>query len=164
MSMVLQLIAVPDAELEAVLADAERLEAMLEGEGDDAIAIVDLEKAWHGIHFLLTGTAWEGTGPKSLLLLGGKESTFELGYGPARGLRPAEVRAFREEVVALDEAEIGRRFDPKRMTALDIYPAVWDRDPEQERLVEFLADGLGQLQNLLDVAIKESAAVVIVMT
>jgi hypothetical protein len=97
MSMVLQLIAVPDAGLDSVLADAERLEAMLEGEGDDAIAMVDRDKAWHGIHFLLTGTAWEGTGPKASLLLGGKQSTFEVGHGPARGLRPPEVRAYREE-------------------------------------------------------------------
>jgi hypothetical protein len=27
-----------------------------EGEGD----VVDLDKTWHGIHYLLTGTAWEG--------------------------------------------------------------------------------------------------------
>src|SRR6187401_1556372 len=30
-----------------------------EGEGQST----DLDKAWHGIHYLLTGTAWEGPAP-----------------------------------------------------------------------------------------------------
>jgi hypothetical protein len=164
MSMMLQVAAVPEGELDAILADEERLGAITEGEGDDAIAVVDLEKAWHGIHFLLTGTAWEGAGPEASLLVGGTESPHDLGYGPPRGFRAAQVLAFRDRVAAIDDAELRRRFDPTRMIKLDIYPAIWDRDPEQEQLFEFLADGIGELRNLLDVAVKESAAIVVVMT
>lgn len=38
-----------------------------EGEG------VDLDKAWHGLHYLLTGTAWEGEPPLNVLAAGGRE-------------------------------------------------------------------------------------------
>src|SRR5262245_51191373 len=32
-----------------------------------------LDKAWHGIHYLLTGTAWEGVLPLDFLVRGGVE-------------------------------------------------------------------------------------------
>jgi hypothetical protein len=31
---------------------------------------IDIDKAWHGLHFLFTGTAWEGEAPASFLLCG----------------------------------------------------------------------------------------------
>src|SRR5215207_2984929 len=37
----------------------------LEADEGDLGEAGDLEKAWHGIHFLLTGTAWEGDPPLS---------------------------------------------------------------------------------------------------
>lgn len=164
MSMLLQIVAVADDALRPILADAARINAALEGEGDDAIAMVDLDKAWHGVHFLLTGTAWEGEGPIASLLLGGHASTEDVGYGPARGLTAAEARAFRDALAGLDEAELHRRFDPKRMTALEIYPDVWDRGAESEQLFEMLADGVTELRSILDVAVRESAGLIIAIT
>src|SRR5688500_16813482 len=59
-----------------------------EGEGD----VGDLDKAWHGIHYLLTGTAWEGDPPLNFLVTGGREAGDEEdGYGPARTVTPAET-------------------------------------------------------------------------
>src|SRR5688572_17376990 len=34
---------------------------------------IDIEKAWHGLHFMFTGTAWDGTLPAAFLLTGGRE-------------------------------------------------------------------------------------------
>src|SRR5687768_13192892 len=34
---------------------------------------IDLDKAWHGLHFLFTGTAWEGAPPECFLVSGGTE-------------------------------------------------------------------------------------------
>src|SRR5688500_6275073 len=42
--------------------------ALAEGEG----LTTDLDKAWHGIHYLLTGTAWEGAEPLNFLVAGGR--------------------------------------------------------------------------------------------
>lgn len=37
----------------------------------EARASTDLDKAWHGIHYLLTETAWEGNEPLNFLVQGG---------------------------------------------------------------------------------------------
>lgn len=46
---------------------------------------VDLDKAWHAIHYLLTGEADEVPGPLGFLVSGGAPvGAIEVGYGPAR--------------------------------------------------------------------------------
>jgi Domain of unknown function (DUF1877) len=59
----------------------------------------DLDKAWHGIHYLLTGTAWEGEPPLDFLVRGGRTvGTIEVGYSPARVLTAEEtVRSRRDD-------------------------------------------------------------------
>ena len=43
---------------------------------------IDLDKSWHGIHFLLTGAAWEGERPLNFLILGGEEvGDIDVGHG-----------------------------------------------------------------------------------
>ncbi len=49
---------------------------------------IDLDKAWHGVHYLLTGQADGGELPHSLAVTGGEEFGPEVGYGPARFLIP----------------------------------------------------------------------------
>jgi len=46
----------------------------------------------HGIHFLLTGTAWEGDFPLAFIVRGGRE-VGDVGYGPARIFTSDEVQA-----------------------------------------------------------------------
>ena len=53
---------------------------------------LDVDKAWHGLHFLLTGTADGGAEPASYLLTGGEELGDDEDV-QARLLRPAQVRA-----------------------------------------------------------------------
>ena len=43
------------------------------GEG----ALVDLDKAWHGVHYLLTGTAWEGEPPLNFVVEGGADLDYD---------------------------------------------------------------------------------------
>lgn len=85
---------------------------------------ISLEKSWHGLHFLFTGTAWEGEIPAASLVKGGRELE-----GAARVHSPEEAVAFRDFVHGLSEDELRDRFDPDAMTRLDIYPTViWQRD------------------------------------
>src|SRR5688572_3319747 len=52
-----------------------------------------LEKSWHGLHYLFTGTAWEGELPGSFLLKGGEDIGDEDSeWGLVRALSPAQVR------------------------------------------------------------------------
>lgn len=92
----------------------------------------DLDKAWHGLHYLFTGTAWEGEAPSGLLLNGGEQiGDVDVGMGPARALRPDDVRRFAEFLAPLDQGTLRDRFDPGKMVALDIYPArLWGSDDD----------------------------------
>src|SRR5882762_365214 len=58
----------------------------------DRLPSAHLEKAWHGLHYLLTGSAGEGGLPLGFLLEGGEEVGEDLGYGSPRLFQPPEVR------------------------------------------------------------------------
>ncbi len=99
----------------------------------------DLDKAWHGIHFLLTGTAWEGDPPWCYLVTGGTDiGDVDVGYGPARGLTSAEAKQFSAALSGLSPEDLRRRFDPQKMKGEDIYPSIWDRDPKEDDALGYL--------------------------
>ncbi|MEO7718046.1 MAG: YfbM family protein [Capsulimonas sp.] len=90
---------------------------------NDSLPKTDLEKAWHGLHFLLTGSDWEGDLPYAYLLLGGAQiGKIDVGYGPARALRPQEVREFDVCLASVTTDFLTSHFDPNKMTELGIYP------------------------------------------
>ena len=89
----------------------------------------DLDKAWHAIHYLLTGNASGGELPAGFLLAGGTHlDTIEAGYGPPRLLSASDTRAVQAALAAVTEADLMRRWDPAQMMELEIYPEIWDRD------------------------------------
>jgi Domain of unknown function (DUF1877) len=89
----------------------------------------DVDKAWHGIHFVLTGKAEGGEGPLALAVLGGDEVGDEVGYGPARFLTPAQVQEVATALEMLTIKEFEKGFKPAEMVAAEIYPEViWERD------------------------------------
>ncbi len=92
---------------------------------------IDVDKAWHGIHYLLTGTSDGGSEPSALAVLGGEEVGDEVGYGPARFLTPLQVASVAVALNAIDESNFRKRFAPKAMANAEIYPEViWERDGE----------------------------------
>ena len=98
----------------------------------------DLDKAWHGLHFLLTGTAWEGEEPACYLVRGGEElgDAEELGYSVIQALSPARVQQFAALLNSLSREELARRYDPQTMTTLKIYPEIWTRDTSYTYLID----------------------------
>jgi hypothetical protein len=73
---------------------------------------IDIEKAWHGLHFLLTGTADEGEEPACYLLRGGEDLDDE---GVTRALRPGQVQQFSQYLSALDADDLARRYHHHRI-------------------------------------------------
>ena len=59
----------------------------MNGKGDE----LEVDKAWHGLHFLLTGSAWEGSFSWIPVVAGGSEVGDNLGYGPRWSLTSANV-------------------------------------------------------------------------
>lgn len=134
MGMVACFAAVPLDVLNRLRAEEESIEEYLYPEdGEDAPSnSIDLDKSWHGIHYLLTGQAEGGSGPESLAILGGVEFGPDVGYGPARFLLPAQVSAVAQALAALSPQDLAKRFNPKDMAAKDIYLSpMWERDGQE---------------------------------
>ena len=101
----------------------------------------DLDRSWHGIHFLLTGTAYEGEPPLDFIVRGGTEITgVEVGMNPPRALKSEEVRPIADALDRLPPDELRERFEPERMLEEGIYPDIWDRDPAEDDTLGYLIE------------------------
>jgi hypothetical protein len=132
MSMICELFIVPEQAGKRVLANPKGIHQLL---GSFAQSdSVSLEKSWHGIHFVLTGSAWEGDPPLNVIAGGGVPVGQEdVGYGPARYVDPAQVRELDRALEAISEEEFSRRFDPAALEEAEIYPRIWDEPLEDLR-------------------------------
>ena len=125
--------------------------------------MISLDKAWHGLHFLLTGTADGGREPASFLLSGGEDLGDDDGDAfQARLLDPEQVRWFAEHLASLSTEELMRRFDPERMTKLRIYPdPIWKRPEEEDEPRGYLLGAFTDLREFAAKAAAEGDAVVV---
>ena len=90
-------------------------------------ADISIDKAWHGVHYLLCGQAVPGSDLASQVVMGGTDVGDNLGYGPARYFTPDQVAAIARELSRPNlEAEMYARFDPDQMMQLGIYPVQFD--------------------------------------
>jgi hypothetical protein len=127
--------------------------------------IVDLDKAWHGIHYLLTGTAWEGDPPLNFLVTGGREvGDDEVGQGPARTYTAAETREIARALAALSDEELRARFAPGEMMRLEIYPEIWDRDPAEDDTLGYLMEYLGLLRTAVATVVERGHGLLVTIT
>jgi hypothetical protein len=120
---------------------------------------VSIDKAWHGLHYLLCGKLERIPGPLGQAVFGGTEVGQDQGYGPARYFSPAQVV---EIAVALQspglEGELRARFDAAAMSQLGIYPGVWQPDDH-----DWLIDALHTVRDFYTAASEAEQAVVTVI-
>ena len=155
--------------LQRLKQDPESIEPLLleedhevEDEGaPDPGGTLDVDKAWHGLHFVLTGTAWEGEPPLNFIL-GGEELAADFGYGPPRVFMPPQLQAIATAIEPIDEAEVARRYSPARMKQLDIYPDIWDR-PDENNL-EYLQETWALLKPFLQKGAAEGFGLVVYLS
>ncbi|SRR5579883_729632 len=95
---------------------------------------VDVRKEWHGLHYLLTGTASGFPAPRGFLVEGGEEIGPNDGYGPPRLFSPREVDDIHSVLVDISEEELWSHFDADQMNADQVYPPLdWHEELEQTR-------------------------------
>lgn len=123
---------------------------------------LDLHKSWHMLHYVFTGSAWEGETPAATLLLGGQEVGEDLGYGPARVLSAEDTAGFARYLDSLDLDQLFGRLDPGAMRALDIYCAP-DNDDEVADLGDDLEHYFPQLRAFVADAAKKANGLLIWM-
>ena len=130
---------------------------------DQAAEQGDLDKAWHGLHFLLTGSAEGGPEPWGYLLEGGESiGAVDVGYGPARALRPAQVASFAAALSAVSPDELRKRFDPTAMRRAGIYPDIWR--PEDPEPLEYVLYYYGALRAFVERASSRHKGIIIYYT
>ena len=137
MSMIGMYRRVTPTELAYLQAAPDRIQEFLYPADDSeppADRVLDIDKTWHAIHFLLTGTEGEGDPPFCNAVLGGAPlGEVDVGYGPARFLLPTEVAEVSTLISSIPESELRHRLDLPVMKELGIYPNVWeDADEEWE--------------------------------
>ena len=132
---------------------------------DGEVADTDLDKAWHGIHYLLTRTAWEGEEPLSFLVRGGSEvGDIDVGYGPARALTSKQVHSLNAALQPIDEAFLKGRFSPSEMMTLEIYPAIWDRDPLEDDTFGYCLENFETLKSFVAQAAERNMGLIVYLT
>ena len=155
MGMYCSLWRLEEPQLEEVLKDSTRFSEFTDVLPENADVLLesanaDLDKAWHGIHFLLTGSAYDGEEPLCYLMRGGEFC----GAGDddpdgSRVLRPHQIAAFDEALQKISTDEFRKRFDPPRMMEEGIYPDIWDRNPEEDDTLGYLVDHFESLKNFV---------------
>lgn len=121
----------------------------------------DLDKAWHGIHYLLTGTDYEGEFPLNFLLSGETVGNIDVGYGPARVFMTEDAKVIYETISKLPDEELRRHFNPSEMMKKKIYPDIWDRDPKKDDTLGYLMEYVQILRNFLHQVVKDKVGFVI---
>jgi Domain of unknown function (DUF1877) len=117
---------------------------------------VSLDKAWHGLHYLLCGAPDPAPGPLGQAVFGGSEIGEDQGYGPARYFSPAQVAEIAGALQAPGlEGELRARFDGPAMTQLGIYPGGWETDDG-----DWLIEAFRTLRDFYAAARKAEQAVV----
>lgn len=97
---------------------------------------LDLEQHWHILHYLFTGSAWNGDAPAAFLVAGGTPVGRDLGYGPPRLFDAAAVVEIATYLRTLAPESLSARYDPAAIAASEIY---WTASTTPDEAAEELA-------------------------
>lgn len=115
---------------------------------------LDVDKSWHGIHFLLTGAVTGGEAPLAWVVFAPTPIGENLSHGPARLLMPNEVVEVSKALAPMTADKLKRRCDWKVMNEREIYPQGWRIGDE-----DYLADNFNHLKKLYDSAARRRLSV-----
>ena len=111
--------------------------------------LVDFDKAWHALHFMLTGEAGSTDHPLNLLVASDPEmeGTDELGFGGYWLAEPDRVRRFSAALSEISDEALAGRYDPTAMVAENIYLSDVFEDEGVEAL-PYVLQGVAGLRRL----------------
>jgi hypothetical protein len=122
---------------------------------------VYLDKAWHGLHFLLTGTAYDANSILGQAILGGRPIGEDQGYGPMRVVSPEQVKDIAAALSKVTPEELSARYDPPALDKARIYPTTWVRDGPEG--LKYLLSFFGPFQAFYKRAAENGQAVVLII-
>src|ERR1051326_6595769 len=111
-----------DAEIDELLGDPSAITRFLYGSAADSSQGVALNKAWHALHYVLTGTRLGGDAPLNFLVDEGTPvGDVDVRYGPARVLTSQQVRGSAAALAAIEPDEVARPVDLAKFDEEAIY-------------------------------------------
>lgn len=163
MSMIGYLLQVSEKELEEILLDSSVLEEKAFPEDDSSPAgLMDIDKAWEAIFFVLTGHGLaeidEVNPPLSWLLMSDHvvDEDLDMGYGPAQYITPAEVKLLNSELAKVSNDNFKDRYDGRQLDEAGIYPEIW----QEENAMDYAVDYFEQLKAFYALASEKGNAVI----
>ena len=161
MGMIMYLLRISKQELESYI---DKPELFLENRVDDAYSM-DIDKAWGGILYLLTGKAFASGSPEdevdslNRIFFSAQffDEDMDVGYGPAHYLTPEQVAGIHRKIASLTEADLKARYDTEAMNEEEkLYPSLdWN-----EEIFEYLYSHFQALQSFFATAASRGEAIV----
>ena len=159
--MIMYLLRISKQELESYI---DKPDLFLENRVDDAYSM-DIDKAWGGILYLLTGKAFASGSPEdevdslNRIFFSGQffDEDMDVGYGPAHYLTPEQVAGIHRKIASLTEADLKAHYDPEAMSEEEeLYPSLdWDDED-----FEYLYSHFQALQSFFATAASRGEAIV----
>lgn len=130
----------------------EEHEQAVGGDPDFSVDVaLDLDKAWHAIHVLLTGDT-------ALRFLTDGATVLDAGDCLVEVHAPDAVARLRDRLAAAPPAQLMQGFDADRFNAADIYPGRWDAPGEA-----YVADHLQRFADFVTAAATHGQALAVVL-
>lgn len=119
---------------------------------------ISLDKAWHGIHFLLTNGAQTSTFPASFILEGG-----QLLDSDSRLFTPQQAVLIRHFIDSTSVPSLRSHYLPEAMEKAGIYPEViWRR--EGDEAFEWLLEFWGQISPFFRDVVSDGHGVIVTIS
>jgi len=161
MSMIGNYYRVSREQLEELLKNPELVSEVVFGK-EEGPSTLEIDKAWHGIHFLLTGNPWGGEPPLKYIVLGGKALGKKgLGYGLPQYITSGQVKEAAKGLSEISMDELRKRYNPDRFFDVDIYPGIWD---EGEEALDYLLGFFPDIVEFFESAAKNDQAIIFAIT
>lgn len=163
MSMIGNLLRVSDSELQSYLANSTLLEERVYPENyvPDPF-LLDLDKAWESIYYLLTGcnssNFENAAAPLSLILFNGAviDENQDMGYGPATYASIEEVKRIANALSVLDKESLRSKFDSLKSKGAEVYSF----DPHEEEMFDYIYEHYKDMKGFYDIAAANNQAVI----
>lgn len=164
MGMVSILVRVTNTQLESFLKDSSLLEKYINSdEVEETERLIDLDKSWDGILYLLTGhglnTIEEAEGPLANVLFSGQiiDEDQDMGYGPAQYLTPEQVKEINGPLSEISPDELRKKYSAEVMNEKEVYPQGWENGKEEE---DYLMDYFDELKTFYSTAANNREAII----
>lgn len=163
MSMIGNLLRVSNAELQSYLENSGLLEERVypEDYAEDS-CLLDLDKAWESIYFLLTGCTSsdfeKAEPPLSLILFNGAliDENQDMGYGPATYVSSEQVKEILKALPDLKKEELRSKFESLKYKDSELYPF----NPDSEDMFDYIFDYYKEMKEFYGLASENNQAII----